>query len=98
MCVNEIAFEDNYLFFLIICLVNAILLPCPFCVRYFARSYLSVVSGVISEADYIFCPESPPPVDWPERLCDKLTQARQKHFETPHKSQHIKPRETVSSS
>lgn len=40
------------------------------------KSYLAVVSGVISEADYIFCPESPPPNDWPERLCNKLIQAR----------------------
>lgn len=38
-------------------------------------SYLGVVSGIISEADYIFCPESPPPVDWPEKLCNKLIQA-----------------------
>lgn len=38
--------------------------------------YLSVVAGVVSEADYVFCPESPPPNDWPAKLCDKLNQAR----------------------
>ncbi|XP_031640399.1 ATP-dependent 6-phosphofructokinase isoform X2 [Contarinia nasturtii] len=38
--------------------------------------YLAVVSGVISEADYIFIPESPPPTDWPTRLCNKLIQER----------------------
>lgn len=39
------------------------------------HSYLPVVTGIISEADYVFCPESPPPQDWPERLCNKLIQA-----------------------
>ncbi|KAM7344350.1 ATP-dependent 6-phosphofructokinase isoform 2-T2 [Cochliomyia hominivorax] len=38
--------------------------------------YLPVVTGIISEADYVFCPESPPPNDWPEKLCDKLIQER----------------------
>ncbi|XP_046810543.1 ATP-dependent 6-phosphofructokinase isoform X1 [Lucilia cuprina] len=38
--------------------------------------YLPVVTGIISEADYVFCPESPPPHDWPEKLCDKLIQER----------------------
>ncbi|XP_053962277.1 ATP-dependent 6-phosphofructokinase isoform X1 [Anastrepha ludens] len=38
--------------------------------------YLPVVTGIISEADYVFCPESPPPFDWPERLCNKLIQER----------------------
>lgn len=53
-------------------------------------SYLSVVSGVISEADYIFCPESPPPSDWPQRLCNKLLQAREKNinsYEFPYHKQ-----------
>lgn len=40
------------------------------------RSYLAVVAGVISEADYVFIPESPPPVDWEAKLCTKLEQAR----------------------
>ncbi|XP_037922561.1 ATP-dependent 6-phosphofructokinase isoform X2 [Hermetia illucens] len=39
--------------------------------------YLPVVTGVISEADYVFCPESPPPYDWPEKLCNKLLQTFQ---------------------
>ncbi|XP_017087828.2 ATP-dependent 6-phosphofructokinase isoform X6 [Drosophila bipectinata] len=37
--------------------------------------YLSVVAGVISEADYVFLPEYPPPQDWPDRLVLKLEQA-----------------------
>lgn len=45
------------------------------CLKCRKYSYLAVVSGVISEADYIFIPESPPPSDWPQRLCDKLIQA-----------------------
>lgn len=40
-----------------------------------ARRYLAVVAGVISEADYVFIPESPPPVDWEAKLCTKLEQA-----------------------
>jgi 6-phosphofructokinase len=39
-------------------------------------SYLAIVAGVISEADYVFIPESPPPLDWQAKLCDKLLQAR----------------------
>lgn len=42
---------------------------------YISVSYLSVVAAIISEADYVFCPESPPPVDWPSKLCNKLIQA-----------------------
>ncbi|KAG8230790.1 hypothetical protein J437_LFUL011354 [Ladona fulva] len=38
--------------------------------------YLSIVAALTSEADYVFCPESPPPADWPEKLCNKLEQAR----------------------
>lgn len=38
--------------------------------------YLAVVAGVISEADYVFIPESPPPVDWEAKLCTKLEQER----------------------
>ncbi|XP_017492577.1 PREDICTED: ATP-dependent 6-phosphofructokinase-like [Rhagoletis zephyria] len=38
--------------------------------------YLAIVSGIISEADYVFCPESPPPEDWPDRLCEKLQKER----------------------
>ena len=38
-------------------------------------SYLALVAGIVSEADYVFIPESPPPSDWPTRICNKLTQA-----------------------
>ncbi|XP_067634261.1 ATP-dependent 6-phosphofructokinase-like isoform X2 [Eurosta solidaginis] len=38
--------------------------------------YLAIISGIISEADYVFCPESPPPEDWHERLCEKLQKER----------------------
>uniref|UniRef100_A0A240PMF4 ATP-dependent 6-phosphofructokinase n=1 Tax=Anopheles atroparvus TaxID=41427 RepID=A0A240PMF4_ANOAO len=38
--------------------------------------YLAVVAGVISEADYVFIPESPPPRDWETKICDKLEQER----------------------
>ncbi|RXG70717.1 ATP-dependent 6-phosphofructokinase, partial [Armadillidium vulgare] len=38
--------------------------------------YLALVAGLTSEADYIFIPESPPPDNWQEKLCEKLTQAR----------------------
>jgi len=34
--------------------------------------YLALVSGIISEADFVFVPESPPEKDWPEKLCKKL--------------------------
>ncbi|XP_053963773.1 ATP-dependent 6-phosphofructokinase-like [Anastrepha ludens] len=39
--------------------------------------YLAIVSGIISEADYVFCPEAPPSEDWHDRLCDKLKQERE---------------------
>jgi hypothetical protein len=39
-------------------------------------SYLALISGIVSEADYVFIPESPPPQDWARKLCDKLMQAR----------------------
>mgnify|MGYP004577936011 CR=1 FL=1 len=38
--------------------------------------YLAIVGALAAEADYVFCPESPPPVDWPDKLCKKLEQAR----------------------
>ncbi|XP_034252698.1 ATP-dependent 6-phosphofructokinase isoform X3 [Thrips palmi] len=38
--------------------------------------YLAIVAALTSEADYVFCPENPPPVDWPKKLCDKLEQER----------------------
>ncbi|KAK6619742.1 hypothetical protein RUM43_012502 [Polyplax serrata] len=39
--------------------------------------YLALVTALTSEADYVFVPESPPPKDWPEKLCSKLEQERQ---------------------
>ncbi|XP_011171288.1 ATP-dependent 6-phosphofructokinase isoform X1 [Solenopsis invicta] len=38
--------------------------------------YLAIVGALASEADYVFFPECPPPVDWPEKLCKKLEQER----------------------
>ncbi|KYN30247.1 6-phosphofructokinase [Trachymyrmex cornetzi] len=31
--------------------------------------YLAIVGALAAEADYVFFPECPPPVDWPEKLC-----------------------------
>ncbi|XP_065570597.1 ATP-dependent 6-phosphofructokinase-like isoform X3 [Artemia franciscana] len=39
--------------------------------------YLAIVAALASEADFIFCPESPPPKDWPEKLCNKLALERE---------------------
>jgi len=39
-------------------------------------SYLALVGGLACEADFIFIPEMPPKVDWPDRLCSQLAQAR----------------------
>ncbi|XP_037956003.1 ATP-dependent 6-phosphofructokinase-like [Teleopsis dalmanni] len=39
-------------------------------------SYLALVAGLSSEADYIFIPEAPPKTDWPERICQQLSQER----------------------
>lgn len=39
--------------------------------------YLALVGALASEADYVFIPEWPPEVDWPERLCNKLKQERE---------------------
>ncbi|XP_037805424.1 ATP-dependent 6-phosphofructokinase isoform X1 [Lucilia sericata] len=38
--------------------------------------YLALVAGLSCEADYIFIPEAPPKSDWPERLCQQLSQER----------------------
>ncbi|SPP74455.1 blast:6-phosphofructokinase [Drosophila guanche] len=38
--------------------------------------YLALVAGLSSEADFIFIPEMPPKVDWPDRLCTQLAQER----------------------
>jgi hypothetical protein len=38
--------------------------------------YLALVAAIASEADFVFIPEFPPIVDWPEKLCKKLRGAR----------------------
>lgn len=38
--------------------------------------YLPLVAASITEADYVFIPESPPPSDWPDKLCNKLIEQR----------------------
>lgn len=40
--------------------------------------YLAMVTALASEADFVFIPEAPPSVDWKDKLCDKLEQARPK--------------------
>ena len=39
--------------------------------------YLALVAAIASEADFVFIPEFPPIVDWPEKLCKKLRGARE---------------------
>ncbi|GMT36093.1 hypothetical protein PFISCL1PPCAC_27390 [Pristionchus fissidentatus] len=38
--------------------------------------YLALVTGLAAEADFVFIPEWPPPVNWREILCTKLQQQR----------------------
>ncbi|KAE9548297.1 hypothetical protein FO519_008495 [Halicephalobus sp. NKZ332] len=38
--------------------------------------YLGLVAALASEADFCFIPEWPPPTNWPEILCEKLTHTR----------------------
>ncbi|XP_050294013.1 ATP-dependent 6-phosphofructokinase isoform X2 [Anthonomus grandis grandis] len=38
--------------------------------------YLALVAALTSEADYVFIPEDPAPIDWPEKVCKKLMQER----------------------
>lgn len=56
-------------------IVRYVFLPfnCHVCIYYF-HSYLALVAGLASEADYIFIPESPAPPNWPDKLCDKILQ------------------------
>lgn len=42
-------------------------------------SYLALVAGLCVEADFVFIPESPPNADWPEKMCNRLEQARNPH-------------------
>lgn len=69
------------------------LLSCVFffciCKHYYFHSYLALVAGLASEADYIFIPESPAPPQWQAKLCDKILQVlyaslvHQPHTHTP---------------
>ena len=34
------------------------------------------MAGIVSEADFVFIPEWPPEVNWPEKLCQKLKEGR----------------------
>ena len=34
------------------------------------------MAGIVTEADYVFIPESPPPINWKEKLCNKLLAGR----------------------
>lgn len=36
--------------------------------------YLAIVAGLASEADFIFIPEDPAPINWQDKLCRKLLQ------------------------
>ncbi len=36
--------------------------------------YLALVAALATEADFVFIPEWPPEVNWPETLCKKLAQ------------------------
>lgn len=38
--------------------------------------YLALVAAIVCEADYVFIPEKPPAINWPEKLCKKLSEAR----------------------
>lgn len=42
-----------------------------------AYRYLALVAALAAEADFMFCPESPPGEDWERHLCGKLEQVRQ---------------------
>ncbi len=38
--------------------------------------YLALVAAIVTEADFVFIPEWPPAVNWPEKLCKKLIEGR----------------------
>lgn len=38
--------------------------------------YLAIVAGLATDADFVFTPELPPPTNWPDVLCDKMSQVR----------------------
>ena len=39
--------------------------------------YLALIAGIVSEAEFVFIPESPPDTNWREELCARLAQERQ---------------------
>jgi len=39
--------------------------------------YLALIAGIVSEAEFVFIPESPPETNWREELCARLEQERQ---------------------
>ena len=39
--------------------------------------YLALVASIVSEADFVFIPEWPPEVNWPDKMCRKLEIERQ---------------------
>lgn len=43
-------------------------------ILFLIHSYLALVAGLTSEADYIFIPEDPAVTNWQEVLCNKLLQ------------------------
>lgn len=43
-------------------------------ISYLFSSYLALVAGLASEADFIFIPEEPAVVEWPVVICDKILQ------------------------
>ena len=42
--------------------------------------YLALIAGIVSEAEFVFIPESPPETNWREELCARLAQERQVSF------------------
>ena len=42
--------------------------------------YLALIAGIVSEAEFVFIPESPPETNWREELCARLAQERQVAF------------------
>lgn len=50
--------------------------PIPFQVMGRHCGYLALVAALASEADFCFIPEWPPPTNWRDILCTKLSQMR----------------------
>lgn len=42
--------------------------------------YLALVAALATEADFVFIPEWPPEVNWPDTLCKKLAQVSRQLF------------------